>query len=411
MPFKNKVKAMIVLLMMGASVGVGIAYEHQRKDDKFNFVKREESEFKKKLHGNWKTKLEDGTDILLTYSYREDKLTLSSYVGKYKNFEVGEWSIKEGGLEFVMEDRSSSMKYDLKLQNTEELMGTYEKAHDLKQVIFEKKDDSPVIKPFSSDEFAYELNDKRIELIQNSQYEEDGLSYTFTYDIFCKAQYEGFIRQYGLDEVVKNKEDIELMRTLLVWVGKNCPHDGGIRVPEVYTPENIMNTCKKNNGINARGLAILLSELLRAYGVQARAITCMSSNVLITECNVVVEAYSKQLDQWVMLDPTYRLILSNSEGQYVNLQMLRNAIKDGETLVPNNEASRNGEGFNLESYLYYMSKNVFRFSSAEKLYYGAEEGRQCNRKIELVPVGYEKPRVEDEWHIITTNAEKFWARP
>ena len=90
---------------------------------------------------------------------------------------------------------------------------------------------------------------------------------------------------------------------------------------------------------------------------------------------------------------------------------LDGAIRDNEILVPNHEANRNGEGFNLESYIYYMSKNVFRFSSAENLYYGAEECKDGNRCIELVPKTYETPKVVSEILVITTDEEKFWEKP
>lgn len=47
-----------------------------------------------------------------------------------------------------------------------------------------------------------------------------------------------------------------------------------------------------------------------------------------------------------MFDPSNRLYYRDAEGKYVSLRRLRDILANGETLIPNSDASHAGCGFN-----------------------------------------------------------------
>ena len=72
---------------------------------------------------------------------------------------------------------------------------------------------------------------------------------------------------------------------------------------------------------------------------------------------------SSDLGQWVMIDPTYRLMLRDQNGSYLSIPQVRDALVSGQVLVANETAGHNRAPFSMEYYRAYMTKNMFRFSS------------------------------------------------
>ena len=246
------------------------------------------------------------------------------------------------------------------------------------------------------------------QLSEFSEYKDDNRKIPFTYELNQKEKYKELINKYDLDSVVKWYEDVELMKVLLNWFCDNFKHNGSTGLPSKHDAITLTNHYKKHpDGINCRGVSIILAEILRAYGVPAKHITCMPKEAVFDDCHVVVHAYSKKLNQWIMLDPTYRLILQNSKGDYINLPMLREALINKDELIPNTNAGHNGEAFDINDYCEYMTKNTFRFMCATDYYFGAEEGVGKNRKNILVPVNYS----DDISKSNTTSDKAFWALP
>jgi transglutaminase-like putative cysteine protease len=234
-------------------------------------------------------------------------------------------------------------------------------------------------------------------------YKDDGISIPFTYDLNRRDLYTELINEYDLDAVVEGHSDVDLMMILLNWVCDNFEHNGGSGLPDERDAVSLIKYYNENpGGINCRGVAMILAELLRLYGIEAKHITVCSPDE-DAYVHVVTHAYSKELNQWIMLDPTYRLILKDEKGKYMDLAMLRNSFINNEQIFANENAGHNKEKFTIDSYKRFMVDYMFRFTCTTHYTFGSEGGENI-----LIPVGYdEKTQAE----VITTSPTAFWIIP
>lgn len=171
------------------------------------------------------------------------------------------------------------------------------------------------------------------------------------------------------------------------------------------------------------------------YGIKAKVIWCYPKDDYFDDCHVVVQAYSEEKEQWIMLDPTYRLTLQTKTGEYMDIRGLREWIRaygyklDDMTpessyyLVSNEDAGYTGNaeyGFHLEEYANYMAKNLFRLKC---LSLNTTLGTKCFQDtytIELIPSNYNKAGIElfeaNEIdllgkYVYTTDVDKFFELP
>lgn len=164
--------------------------------------------------------------------------------------------------------------------------------------------------------------------------------------------------------------------------------------------------------VNCLRLSQVLSQLLRAYGVKATIIGCRPYNNVYADSHVVVNAYSEELKQWVMLDPTHCLILKDESGKYVNVQSLRNNIASNVKMIRNENCGHNHEKMTDEGfkeYLEYMAKNSCYYWKMQNNS-GNDTYDKNNVKINLESTNYEAPGdySEECKIIITSDDKKFW---
>lgn len=205
-------------------------------------------------------------------------------------------------------------------------------------------------------------------------------------------------------------DDVEKMLLLMDYICDNFQHDGLSGMPDDWDSKSIEAYYQERGGIECRGLSVMFTELLLAAGIPAKSVMCVPYLDPSEECHVLVQAYSQSRQQWIMLDPTYRLILKNSSGQYVNLMMFREALITGEELIPNDNAGHNSMPFYMPYYRAYMTKNAFRFSNATEFYPGSENStsnveNMLTPKNWMVPYQYSRPER------LTKDIAAFWAPP
>ena len=169
-----------------------------------------------------------------------------------------------------------------------------------------------------------------------------------------------YVRKKGID--VENNYDFDTVCKLMEKTcalihhdGVNYCHDRAHR----GTIAQIEFAEKQNGYTNCRGMAIILHGVLRAYGFQANLVECWPAPSDNSDIHVVCEVYLEDLHKTVMLDPSNNLIYFK-DGVPLNLFELRTAIANGEadTLTMNENASHNGEAFDIMQMLAYMSKNL-----------------------------------------------------
>ena len=345
-------------------------------------------------------------------------------------------------LNFELYDDSWYSVAQMKLTSPGLLQGSYsQKGHNM-PVEFRRVSETPLKAEDMNTEFLFDGETYEYwhnELISHASYTDTALSIPYTYELSQWENNVQLINMFHLDEILEGKNDIEIMKELMKIVNENFTHDGSVAITDKTDPLSIIALHNEKGGIECRGLSLLLSEMLRLCRIEAKPIMCISAKEP-AECHVVVHAYSPSLNQWIMLDPTYNLMLTDEEGNYLDLPSLRNALINNEVIHANSEANYNSAPFSMARYREYMTKNTFRFANARNFYFGADffpktdvKGEQhgnaealfgqeamkaANEVVKkpnpiymLVPNGYNVPFVNSREEIITRDAEAFWALP
>lgn len=172
--------------------------------------------------------------------------------------------------------------------------------------------------------------------------------------------------------------------SMLDFVCDNFSHTSDAALKSDHSIVGVIKSCEKNGlKTNCRGLSIILAEALRMNGIRARIVTCKPYEEPFEDCHVVVDCLMPSGTR-IMLDPTYRLYLTDDSGKYISLAELREGIIAGKTFHHNANSSYNGANFNYHDYIEYMTKNVFRFNTN----YNQNDTDSVFSEIELVPIGY-----------------------
>lgn len=373
------------------------------------------------LHGTWNgvfsvqvgdSLYTNDTVTINVVNGEEPKLYLTVLTNDSNYIEPKSWSTENGTLTFTYNNAPWTSVVTLDLQDGKTLKGTYQQYGGWTDVTLKKTSATPVDFAGQPNFIIEEQGDKEsLKLLQENKKYGGWGDIPYAYEMNNKAPLKAFIKSYGLDELMAGKTtDEERMLTLLNFVCDNFRHDGASGMPEKQDTLSVVNYCKVRGGIECRGLAIILSDLCRAYGIPAKSIKGGPSVKESNSCHVVVHAYSAELGQWVMLDPTYRLVLKNEAGQYLSLPMLRDCLINEDPIIPNQTAGRNRRPFYMDFYRAYMTANTFHFTTQTSFYYGSEAEKE-NKTITLVPAGYSTGYAYYHYATPTNSADEFWKAP
>ena len=191
--------------------------------------------------------------------------------------------------------------------------------------------------------------------------------------------------------------------SMLDFVCDNFSHTSDAALQSDHSIVGVIKSCEKNGlKTNCRGLSIILAEALRMNGIRTRIVTCKPYEEPFEDCHVVVDCLMPSGTR-IMLDPTYRLYLTDDSGKYISLAELREGIIAGKTFHHNANSSYNGANFNYHDYIEYMTKNVFRFNTN----YNQDDTDSVFSEIELVPIGYATKGYSKVIQF-TTDRDYFW---
>lgn len=363
------------------------------------------------LHGVWKTTLPpsvgNGADLTLDFVRGEDGIDcFASSTQLAFRYVPAQWSESDGMYTFTISgNQIFPLTLHFQAETADSLRTTAQEG--TTEVLLNKVDGLATngnerIEPVEMS--TYTVEERMEQLRRFPEYASPGEPYSINYKLGDKSSLQPLNDAYGLAQAVEGKTDIELMVAVLDWTCSHFPHDGTSGNDHDNTAVGIAEFSKKNGGVNCYGLSVLMSEVLRAYGVEAKAISCYPIETMSVDNHVVVHAYSKAQGKWVFLDPTYRLFLRDEDGRYMSLPELRQIILDEkEPYYCNPYAGWNGNGFYWGNYRDYMTKNCFRFTEFTSFYSEETDGIH-----ELVPLGYRDPFWGGE---LTSDAEAFWAVP
>ena len=245
---------------------------------------------------------------------------------------------------------------------------------------------------------------------------------TFTYQAATDPNLVALRQKFNLDSVSGNGDEISKFKHLLYWVHNEVKHDGNIGNPKSKNAIDLIAICKKENrGVNCRMMATILRDVYQSEGFPTRIVTCMPKDTADGDCHVITVVWSKTLNKWVWMDPTFNAYVTDDKGNLLNIEEVREKLINGDPLVLNDDANwNNQEKQTKEHYLgYYMSKNLYWLQCSTKSEWDLETdkpGKQAIDYINLYPGTYNtlhqpKKVYSSQVDYAVNNPDFFWQKP
>ncbi len=198
-------------------------------------------------------------------------------------------------------------------------------------------------------------------------------------------------KEYNLDSIAGQGNEVSKILNLLHWVHTTIPHDGQHSNPDIKNALSMIPECKKDNrGLNCRGLAITLNECYLAMGIKSHYVTCMPKDSIFDDCHVINSVFSTELNKWLYIDPTNDAYVMNENGELLSIQEVRERLINGKPLILNPTANWNNKQSTLkEEYLYnYMAKNLYRIECPISSEFDIEtfKNGEAYKTIQLLPL-------------------------
>ena len=185
--------------------------------------------------------------------------------------------------------------------------------------------------------------------------------------------------------LLKNKEsDIYTMLNAMNWTNKIVNHDGNQNFIAIREASSIIEN--QNGKANCRGLAIILCEVLLSLGIKARFVTCLPEEEPYDECHVVCIAFSRNVNKWILLDPTNNLYVKNKSGSFLAIDEFRNSLIANNEIFINENTNWNGSFVSKNQFCDYMIKNLIKFNCLINYYPSCDQYEK--ERITLIPLKY-----------------------
>lgn len=199
---------------------------------------------------------------------------------------------------------------------------------------------------------------------------------------------------YPIDTIAGDGGDFSKAVNLLYWLSNHMYYKGNFDGTIEHNALDLLNYAYDKGescGINCVALATILSECLLAIGLKARRVFLMPCSPYDGDFHAVTHVYIREMNKWVMFDPTFNTYFSNEQGEYLNLLELRSYLANQKLVFYNSEAK---DKENIE----YFAKNLFSFQMFENSTFGegnaiGEGSNPGNRLIILSPQGYDLKQI------------------
>lgn len=372
----------------------------------------------KELVGTWYKEALGETLNIFDEEPLRMKMTFTS--SGYYNFDPNCVYEKDGYFCYEINDEHYRMVYHVRHDpDTDTLVGYYTQFGKETPVTYLRQSHTPVDEPYvyrPTKIYVPGTDEKRIDVLKRyAAYDRDSaFPYTDEWPheeltrgkkvppLLVKYNYEDYVTPW-------TEPTDETAFRLLDLVCDHFGHNGSGGMGGGRGIPDMIRFCERNDmKINCRGLALMLASFLRYSQIKAQHITCMPYEEPFDDCHVVVDCLLPSGSR-ILFDPTYRLYLTDKNGDYVSLPRLREMLIQGEPFFPNPTAGYNGGSFDLEDYRDYMTKNTLRFARCT-LHKECVDGDAVDHPyITLVPKDYpvENFKASDREYFVT-NDVAFW---
>lgn len=259
---------------------------------------------------------------------------------------------------------------------------------------------------------AREKGDFPLILKQSAPYRSNDKEWpAFTYQSPTDSNLTRIREYFKLDSIAGPGDDISRMKKLMYWLHDAIRHDGSSMWPQCdYNAISLYEICQREGrGLNCRFLAMMLNELYLACGIPSRFLTCQPKGYKTdSDCHVINMAWSKSLNKWVWMDPSFAAFVSDENGVLLHPGEVRERLIKDRPLVLNEDANWNHETKQtVDGYLKdYMAKNLYWISAHLRSEYQTEGNNGANsRMIYLVPEGFL------QFDGTTSDDVYFWQKP
>jgi len=146
-------------------------------------------------------------------------------------------------------------------------------------------------------------------------------------------EYDEIKKKYSLDSVIKGNTDFERALSLMQWLTDNTYYNGSqclfYKLLCDDTLEILDFSYKKGftGAINCRYKAIVLADLLIAYGIQAYPIVMLDAKK--DGNHLTVQVYLSDEKKWVLLDPSFNTYFTDSDNDVLDVLKLRDCFLAG----------------------------------------------------------------------------------
>lgn len=245
----------------------------------------------------------------------------------------------------------------------------------------------------------------------------------FTYQPAGAAELVNFKNKSKLDSISGNGDEISKIKNLLYWAHNVVRHDGNSNNPPSRNALDLIAVCKKDDrGVNCRMMATILKDAYQAEGFKARLVTCMPKDTADFDCHVITIVWSRTLNKWIWMDPTFNAYVSDDKGNLLNIEEVRERLVTEKPLVLNEDANWNNKiKQTKQDYLgRYMSKNLYWLKCAVKSDWDLETRKPGNAPIEYVDLypgkfstihNQAKVSANGITEYATSNPDYFWQKP
>jgi hypothetical protein len=243
----------------------------------------------------------------------------------------------------------------------------------------------------------------------------------FRYQAAGDSNLQRLRRQYDLDSVAGNGDEVSRIINLMEWVHGQVRHDGASDNPSLRNSLHLLQVCQEEHrGINCRMMATILNEVYLSMGFSSRHVTCSPADTTDPDCHVVTLVYSRALGKWVMMDPTFAGYFSDPQGTLCGIADVRARLASGQTVAPAPGLNWNGSPYDPAQYVSYITKNFYRFSCplASEFGYESEDADRDYvdlRPVEAPPAPLPAPVKSANGRVIQSrairNPKLFWAAP